>query len=51
MKKITYVWDNVAPATRELEVLLNEGYEVISSQLFESEEECSFAAVLIKEVE
>lgn len=50
MKKTAYVWDTLVPATRELEVYLNDGYEVISSQLFEGEESCTFAAVLVKEV-
>jgi len=50
MKKTAYVWDTIVPATRELETYLNDGYEVVSSQLFESEEDCSFAAVLVKEV-
>ena len=51
MKKTAYVWDTIVPATKELEAYLNDGYEVIASQLFEDEENCSLAAVLVKEVE
>ena len=54
MKRTAYIWDNIVQATRELGVMLNEGYEIVSSQIYESkiseeESEIVFAAVLVKE--
>ena len=54
MIKTAYVWDKVSVATKELEEYLNQGYEVISSSLYEYEETkdrivLGFAAVLVKE--
>lgn len=55
MKITTYVWDNIGDATKELEARLNEGFEIVSSKIYEvetgvEESELIFAAVLVKEV-
>lgn len=55
MKKTTYIFDNIVNATRELETLLNDGYEIVSSAIYQTEfvddeAELNFAAVLVKEV-
>lgn len=54
MKKTTYIYDNVESATRRFDVLLNQGYEVVTTKLIsmgpEDDYELFFAAVLTKEV-
>ena len=55
MIKTAYIWENIVVATRELESLLNDGYELVSSKLYEAEinedaSEMMFAAILVKEV-
>ena len=50
MKEVTHVLDNVIPAKHELELLLNRGYEIITSQLFSPDNnEVFLAAVLVRE--
>ena len=55
MKKTAYIFDNIVVATKELETLFNDGYEIVSSTLYQTEfvddkAEIIFAAVLVKEV-
>ena len=54
MKKTTYIYDDVESAIRRFEALVNDGYEVIATNLFpmgpEDDYELFFAAVLTKEV-
>ncbi len=34
MVKTAYIFDNIVPATKELGVRLNEGYEIVDTNLF-----------------
>ena len=52
MIETAYIYDWIYPATKELETYLNEGYTVLTSQLWEEDAgECydmRFCAVLVK---
>ena len=53
MVKTTFIYDQIVPATNELEVLMNEGYKVLTSRLSEHDDGEAYnlvlSAVLVKE--